>query len=55
MTSIKNKKVLYIGLDSLTNPNIARAVGKAFLSDLVSTAGKIYKENNANYTFKSPL
>ncbi|MGQ3892028.1 type IV conjugative transfer system coupling protein TraD [Legionella sp. CNM-4043-24] len=49
MESIKTKKVIYIGLDSLTNPNIAQAVGKAFLSDLVSTAGKIYKESNANY------
>ena len=49
MNVIKNKKILYIGLDSLTNPNIAQAVGKAFLSDLVSTAGKIYKESNANY------
>lgn len=49
MDAIKNKKVIYIGLDSLTNPNIAQAVGKAFLSDLVSTAGKIYKESNANY------
>ena len=49
MTAIKQKKVIYIGLDSLTNPNIAQAVGKAFLSDLVSTAGKIYKESNASY------
>lgn len=49
MDAIKQKKVIYIGLDSLTNPNIAQAVGKAFLSDLVSTAGKIYKESNANY------
>ncbi len=49
MTAIKEKKVIYIGLDSLTNPNIAQAVGKAFLSDLVSTAGKIYKESNAKY------
>lgn len=49
MAAIKDKKVIYIGLDSLTNPNIAQAVGKAFLSDLVSTAGKIYKENNENY------
>lgn len=49
MTAIKQKKVIYIGLDSLTNPNIAQAVGKAFLSDLVSTAGKIYKESSANY------
>ncbi|KTD20019.1 type IV conjugative transfer system coupling protein TraD [Legionella israelensis] len=50
MDIIKNKKILYIGLDSLTNPNIAQAVGKALLSDLVSTAGKIYKEENAHYT-----
>lgn len=49
MSAIKQKQVIYIGLDSLTNPNIAQAVGKAFLSDLVSTAGKIYKESNANY------
>ncbi|KTD04428.1 conjugative coupling factor TraD [Legionella geestiana] len=49
MAAIKEKKVIYIGLDSLTNPNIAQAVGKAFLSDLVSTAGKIYKESNAKY------
>ena len=49
MSAIKNKKVIYMGLDSLTNPNVAQAVGKAFLSDLVSTAGKIYKEPNANY------
>ncbi len=45
MTTITEKRVVYIGLDSLTNPNIAQAVGKAFLSDLVSTAGKIYKSN----------
>ena len=49
MDVIKNKKVLYIGLDSLTNEKVAQAVGKAFLSDLVSTAGKIYKESDANY------
>ena len=49
MSAIKQKKVIYIGLDSLTNPNVAQAVGKAFLSDLVSTAGKIYKEPKANY------
>ena len=50
MDIIKNKKVLYIGLDSLSNATVATDVGKAFLSDLVSTAGKIYKEPNAKYT-----
>lgn len=49
MEVIKKRQVVYIGLDSLTNTNIAQAVGKAFLSDLVSTAGKIYKESDANY------
>lgn len=41
---IKRKKVIYIGLDSLSNFEVAQSVGKAFLADLVSTAGKIYKE-----------
>lgn len=49
MDIIKKKKVLYIGLDSLTNPNVAQAVGKALLSDLVSTAGKLYKESQSHY------
>ena len=49
MDVIKKKKILYIGLDSLTNPNVAQAVGKALLSDLVSTAGKLYKESHTNY------
>ncbi len=49
MDVIKNKKILYIGLDSLTNPNVAQAVGKALLSDLVSTAGKLYKESSSAY------
>jgi len=49
MDVIKHRKVLYIGLDSLTNANVAQAVGKAILSDLVSTAGKIYKESDGNY------
>ncbi|KTD23920.1 type IV conjugative transfer system coupling protein TraD [Legionella maceachernii] len=49
MRVIKEKKVFYLGLDSLTNCNVAQAVGKAFLSDLVSTAGKLYKENPTNY------
>ena len=44
LSVIKNKKVLYIGLDSLSNFEVSQAVGKALLSDLVSIAGKIYKE-----------
>lgn len=50
MTAITQKKVIYIGLDSLSNFNVAQAFGKAFLADLVSTAGKIYKD--ANHQFR---
>jgi len=49
MTAITQKQVIYMGLDSLSNFNVAQAFGKAFLSDLVSTAGKIYKDSNNQY------
>ena len=50
MNAIKQKQVIYIGLDSLSNFNIAQAFGKALLSDLVSTAGKLYKDSTNHYT-----
>lgn len=43
---IKRKKVLYIGLDSMVNKSMAEAVGQALISDLVSLAGRLYKESN---------
>lgn len=49
MKAITQKQIIYIGLDSLSNFNVAQAFGKAFLSDLVSTAGKIYKDSNNQY------
>lgn len=49
MEVIQQKKVVYIGLDSLANFKISQAVGKAILSDLVSTAGKIYKQPKNGY------
>ena len=49
MKTITQKQIIYIGLDSLSNFNVAQAFGKAFLSDLVSTAGKIYKDSNNQY------
>lgn len=45
MDVIRNKKVVYIGLDALSNEVISRAIGMALISDLVSTSGKIYKQN----------
>ena len=40
---IKNRKIIYIGLDALTDANVAAAVGNAMLADLASVAGYIYK------------
>lgn len=39
---IKNKKIVYVGMDALTDSVISSAVGNAMLSDLVSVAGYLY-------------
>ena len=39
---IENNQIVYVGLDSLANPAIARAVGNAMFADLASSAGKLY-------------
>lgn len=43
MQAIRSKKIVYVGLDSLSDREVAAAVGNAMLSDLVSVAGQIYK------------
>lgn len=40
---IKHKKIVYVGLDALSDPAVAAAVGNAMFSDLTSTAGRLYK------------
>ena len=40
---IRNKQIVYVGLDALTDPVVAAAVGNAMFSDLVSIAGRLYK------------
>ena len=47
-SAIKQKKIVYLALDSLTNPSMAEAVGKATISDLISLCGRIYKDVPAN-------
>ena len=42
--AIKDKKLVFLGLDSLTDKKVASAFGAMFFADLVSTAGKLYKE-----------
>lgn len=40
---IRHKKIVYVGLDALTDPVVATAVGNSMFSDLVSVAGFLYK------------
>ncbi|EMW3036541.1 TPA: type IV conjugative transfer system coupling protein TraD, partial [Escherichia coli] len=40
---IRKKAVVYIGLDALSDSEVASAVGNSMFADLVSVAGHIYK------------
>lgn len=40
---IREKKVFYIGLDSLSNADMANAIGQAIIADLVTLCGKLYR------------
>lgn len=40
---IRKKGVVYVGLDALSDPEVAAAVGNSMFADLVSVAGYIYK------------
>ena len=43
MDVIRQKQIVYVGMDALTDPVIAATVGNAMLSDLTATAGYLYK------------
>ena len=40
---IKQRRIVYVGLDSLSDTTVASAIGNAMFADLVSVAGYIYK------------
>lgn len=40
---IKQRRIVYIGLDALSDTTVAGAIGNAMFADLVSVAGYIYK------------
>ena len=40
---IKERRIVYVGLDSLSDTTVAKAIGNAMFADLVSVAGHIYK------------
>ncbi|WP_051070743.1 type IV conjugative transfer system coupling protein TraD [Pseudomonas asplenii] len=43
MQIIRKRGVVYVGLDALSDPEVAAAVGNSMFADLVSVAGHIYK------------
>jgi len=43
MQIIRKRAIVYVGLDALSDPEVAAAVGNSKFSDLVSVAGHIYK------------
>jgi conjugative coupling factor TraD (SXT/TOL subfamily) len=43
MQIIKGKKIVYVGLDALSDSTVASAVGSSMFSDLCSIAGQLYK------------
>ena len=40
---IRHKRIVYVGLDALSDTTVASAVGNSMFADLVSVAGHIYK------------
>lgn len=44
MSFIRQNGIAYIGLDALSDPDVAAVVGSTMFSDLVSTLGRIYKD-----------
>lgn len=43
MQIIRKRGIVYVGLDALTDTEVAAAVGNSMFADLVSVAGQIYK------------
>tara|TARA_R110001592_G_scaffold254129_3_gene517460 strand:+ start:6141 stop:8186 length:2046 start_codon:yes stop_codon:yes gene_type:complete len=44
---IKRGGIVYVGLDALSDPDVASAVGNAMFADLTSVAGSLYKESQS--------
>ncbi len=42
LSVVENRGIVYVGLDALANPAVARAVGNAMFADLASAVGRIY-------------
>ncbi|MXW06927.1 MAG: type IV conjugative transfer system coupling protein TraD, partial [Gammaproteobacteria bacterium] len=53
---IRNKGIVYVGLDALSDTTVAAAVGNSMFADLVSVAGYLYKYgiNGEKATYVAP-
>ena len=53
---IRNRGIVYVGLDALSDTTVAAAVGNSMFADLVSIAGYLYKYgiNGENKTYVDP-
>jgi conjugative coupling factor TraD (TOL family) len=47
---IKRGGIVYVGLDALSDPDVASAVGNAMFADLTSVAGSLYKARQSGGT-----
>ncbi len=54
MEVIRNKGIVYVGLDALTDTTVASAVGNSMFADLVSVAGQIYKHGVSGESESTP-
>jgi conjugative coupling factor TraD (SXT/TOL subfamily) len=46
MRVIREKGIVYVGLDALSDPEVASAVGNSMFADLTSIAGRLYKHGD---------
>jgi conjugative coupling factor TraD (TOL family) len=52
---IRNKGIVYVGLDALSDTTVASAVGNSMFADLVSVAGHIYKHGISGTAGELPV
>ncbi len=52
---IRNKQIVYVGLDALTDREVSTAVGNALFADLVAVAGRLYKHGLYDGFYKTAI
>lgn len=50
LSVVEARGIVYVGLDALANPAVARAVGNAMFADLASAVGRIYATMEGTHT-----